>query len=447
MRFRRRFWLFLIAVLPTFAASAAEPDARFASGVAVRYENVVTDPAGIAYLRELDRELTRLFRLPGGARCEVLVRAGEGSAAVRRRSDGVTEIVLPASFAERRGDPALTGVLAARLTLARLGLPDRGSELPPWLAAGLNDELKVNRRAGRIVRNNRYFPLLRVLADLDRTPDFRALMKTSGPAFTGIEGDAFGELSRFLLEYLAGLSGERSAADPEPAEEGEPPFRGRRTAAVGDYAAACLTGRTEEEAYAALLKPLLESPEGARRLRLAMLRAAFHFRAPRPAASLLRRLPGTLVIGYHPLDAEGNLSETAVKAPAAELAVLLASGHPEAVAAQQALAAALRELAIGSSEEVEGDFRELIRTVDRMTGRDPAGERRQLAAAVTALERSARRRLALERRLLAAERELYPAAEWPPEGIGADDGALSAASAAFLAAEEEKFLAPARFSR
>ncbi len=423
---------FLILLLLTVAAVAARGnavDARLPSGITIHYENAVTDRDGVAFIRELDRELTRLFGLPAGGRCAVVIRNGAERAAAFRRPDGTAVILLPLSFIEHRDDPAMIGSLAARLTLGRLNLADRGQELPPWLTAALTDVLKVNRRSARILRNVRYFPLLRVLVDLGHTPDFRAVMQVQDVTFTGAAAEAFGEISRFLLEYLAGVKNSRNAVS------------------VGDYAAAILTGRTEAEAYGATLGNVMGSPEQKRHLQIAMLRAAYNFRTPRPAESILRRLPELLTVSYHTLDAGGEATGPLVKAPAAELVSLLAAGHPEAVAVQQQTVMALRDFAVGAPEELQPGMQRLIRLVERLTGRDPAGEKKALQKARLAVEKAARQRLALETRLLEAERERFPFSGLPTGWDGGDNGALSQAAWERLKEEEEKYLAPVSFRR
>ena len=432
----KRTWSILLVCLavPYWACAAprspaADTDKRTASGVIVRYRaGTRHHPGGFEFVRDLDRELTRIFRAPGGAgACVVLVdRAhpvGPVTSSVRGR---VREIRLPENFVSRENDPAFRAELAAHILAARFGLPGECRPLPGWIGLGLEGLRRNSLSAGRLVRDQQNYPVLRGLLGAGYLPDFRALMRLKKCDFTGSAYPAACEFSRFLLEAFRRASTLKHNA-------------------LGDYTAGMLRGDLPEaQLYRTFLLPALTgrrrnaaAVNEAEAFRQAAEQAAFNFRTPRPAAELLKLLPDILrftVAGPNGKPVSGD---------AAMIPDMLHEKHPSAYAARQTIQYRIQQYARMFSPELQGASGELLNAVVRMDGKEPEKERAALARARNALEIRLAEWARVEAFLEECERKyVNPCLLFRPElsTVSEPDEFLSEAEKAFFDEIEKKYL-------
>ena len=408
---------------------AADTDKRTASGVIVRYRaGTRHHPGGFEFVRDLDRELTRIFRAPGGAgACVVLVDrahpAGPVTSSVRGR---VREIRLPENFVSRENDPAFRAELAAHILAARFGLPGECRPLPGWIRLGLEGLRRNSLTAGRIVRDQQNYPVLRGLLGAGYLPDFRALMRLKKCDFSGSAYPAACEFGRFLLETFRRASTLKRNA-------------------LGDYTAGMLKGDLpESQLYRTFLLPALTgrhrrsaAANEAEAFRLAAEQAAFNTRTPRPAADLLKLLPDILRFTVSGTDGKP------VSGDAAAIPDMLKNKHPASEAARQTVLYQLLRYARMYSPEIMGASGELLNAVSQMTGKAPEKERAALARARNALEIRLAEWARVEAYLEECERKyVNPCLLFQPElsTVSEPDEFLSEAEKAFFDAVEKKYL-------
>lgn len=433
-RIMRKRWIILFCCAMPLIARAApplpQPDAekRTASGVVVRYRaGTRHHPGGFEFLRDLDRELTRIFRAPGGAgACVILVDRANPAGPVASRVRGrVREILLPEDFVSRQADPAFRAELAAHILAARFGLPGECRPLPGWIRLGLEGLRRNSMSAGRIVRDQQNYPVLRGLLGAGHLPDFRALMQLEECDFSGSAHAAACEFGRFLLETFRRISTLKNNA-------------------LGDYTAGMLKGDLpEDKLYRTYLLPAITGPrrsgtsDEATFFRLAAEQAAFNGRTPRPAADLLKQLPDVLkfsVMGPDGKTLSGDI---------AAIPELLHGKHPAAAAAQQFVRGRLMRYARTFSPEILGAAGELLNELARLSGESPEAERAALVRARRRLEKKLGEQAAVEAYLEACERKFIPPCIlFRPElsTVSAPDDFLTGAERAFFDEVEKKYL-------
>lgn len=345
-----------------------------ASGVTVLYRaGTLQKPGSIEFLRELDREITRLFRAPPGiGSCRILVdREHSKPLAVRSRKN-IREILLPENFTDFSEDPAFRAELAGEILGGRFGLRGRLQPLPGWIGCGLEGIRQNARSAGRIVRNQQYYPVLRGLLGIDCIPDFRALMQLEDCRFSGTAGAAVNEFGRFLLETFAGLSSLKRNA-------------------LGDYTAEMLKGiRKEPDIYRSTLYPAMTTGRYAGMTDAEFLRqqaglAAFNYRTPQSAQNLLARLPGLLDFEVR---SPKDTAKILLKGKAADLPGLMEEKKTEALLAQMQLRQKIQRFSSEFPPEILPAAGSLLAALNSITGKDPEKERAALQSGLQKLEQT-----------------------------------------------------------
>lgn len=389
----------VLLLSPSVLRGANEPEGTVTgSGVELLYEpGAERRSEKLDALRELDRELTRLFRAPPArrGRCRVIFSAARRSDALEmRRTTERTDILLGDRFYEiYETDPAFRRKLVRALLLARFAAVEGSRPLPEWIGAGLDGIVAANRSSGRIARNIRYYPVLRSLLMTGNMPDFRELTLVADARFTGSALQAFEELSRFLLETASAASSLKDNA-------------------LGDYVMMIVSNnRRPEEAYDLTIRRLLGamSPgvSAERMLQLAAERLAFNSRTPRPGDHSQALLPEVLTIEYIPLGRDGKVTPGAAKtkAPFETLPTLFKNRHPDAVNIRLDQVRRLRDFAFGFPAEVLPYSEKIVMILDQSNGSDPEAERKELLAAVGELNAALRRQAAIEKELEKVENE------------------------------------------
>ncbi len=390
--------LFLL-VWPCLLRAANEPEGTVTgSGVELLYEpGAERRSEKLDSLRELDRELTRLFRAPPArrGRCRVIFSAARRSDALElRRTPERTDILLGDRFYEvYETDPAFRRKLIRALLLARFAAVEGSRSLPEWIGAGLDGIVAANRSSGRIARNIRYYPVLRALLMSNNAPDFRELSLVSDPNFNGSALQSFEELSRFLLETASAASSLKDNA-------------------LGDYVMMIVSNnRRPEEAYDLTIRRVLGAMSpgvpAERMLQLAAERLAFNSRTPRPGDHSQSLLPGVLTIEYSPLGSDGKVKPGAAKTKASFeiLPSLFKNRHPDAPNIRLDQTRRLRDFAFGFPVEVLPYSEKIVMILEKSDGSDPEAERKELLAAVAELNAALRRQAAIEKELEKIENE------------------------------------------
>ncbi len=389
----------LLLVSPFALRAANEPEGTVTgSGVELLYEpGAERRSEKLDVLRELDRELTRLFRAPPArrGRCRVIFSAARRSDALEmRRTTERTDILLGDRFYEAyEADPVFRKKLTRALLLARFAAVEGARPLPEWIGAGLDGIVAANRSSGRIARNIRYYPVLRSLLISNNMPDFRELTLVENPRFTGATLQSFEELSRFLLETSSAASSLKDNA-------------------LGDYVMMIVSNnRRPEEAYDMTIRRVLGamSPgvSAELMLRFAAERMAFNSRTPRPGDNALALLPGVLTIEFMPLGRDGKVKTGAAKEKASfeTLPLLFKNKHPDAANIRLDQIRRLRDFAFGFPAEVMPYSEKIVMLLEKSDGSDPEEERKSLAAAVIGLNGALRRQAAIENELEKVENQ------------------------------------------
>ena len=360
------------------------------SGIKVIYRaGTLQKPDGIALLRELDREVTRLFRAPPGlGACRIIVdRSFTGSIEFRSRGK-VREIFLPENFYEHSADLRFRGQLTGEILGGRYGLRGQLRPLPVWIVLGMEGIRQNAQTAGRIVRVQQYYPVLRGLMGIGSMPDFRALMQLDGGEFSGSARLAVCEFGRFLLETFARTSSVKQNA-------------------LGDYAAEMLKGeRKEPDIYRTTLLPVMTSGRH-KNLTEEMFfktyatRAAFNYRSPRPAEELLKLLPEKLTFEVPSPTEKGKT----LKGNMMDLPGMLAEKKMEAIAAQIQIRQKLQGFISEFSPEIAAASGPLFAAMTSMTGSSPEEERAALEKGRIILETQLKNWMKVEKYLEEAEQK------------------------------------------
>ncbi len=391
--------LLALIFLPAALAASTDPEGTgTASGVELLYEpGAERRSEKLDLLREVDRELTRLFRAPPArrGRCRVIFSAARRDDALEmRRSPERTDILLGDRFYEKfETDSVFRHAVVRALLLARFGAIEGARRLPEWIGAGLDGVIAASHGSGRIARNVRYYPVLRAFLMTGSVPDFRALSLVENARFSGSALQAFEELSRFLLESAAAASSLKDNA-------------------LGDYTMMIVSNnRRPEEAYDLTLRRIFGSlspgVSAEEMLRLAAGRLAFNARTPRPGANSLSLLPGVLQIEYFPLGRDGKIAPGAVKrkAPFETLPGLFRDKHPDAANVRLELVRRIRELGFGFPVEALPYSEKLVMIIEQSNGLDPARESKALLTAAAGLNDALRHQIAVEKELEKMENE------------------------------------------
>ncbi len=389
---KRIFLSFLLVGLAAAAAAVSfspqDFEKKTASGVEVRYRaGTLHLSGGIEFLQELDRELSRIFLAPPGAgACRIIVDRARSPREIscQIRSDR-HEIYIGESFVRFQADPVYRGELAARILCARFGLKKSAASLPGWMICGLEGIRQNQQSSGKILRNMRYYPVLRGLLGAGIMPDFRAFMQLDKWDFSASIQPAMNEFGRLLLESFARISSVQNRA-------------------LGDYTADVLTGiRPESESYRIYLQPAMIRFMGGTGndqefFRAAAEQAAFNPRSPRPAEALLDRLPEALKFSVSRQDGKKK-----VIGSIQDLPLMFAVKNPHRQTARRQILLKLQYFQRELPADAQPAGNDLILAVRNLAGEDPRKERILLDERRNHLVQALQKQKVLERYLLDAE--------------------------------------------
>ena len=169
-----------------------------------------SDPESLATieeLRALDNQITTLFRVSGRRlprRCCVKVSSQLPPGELRMEFKP-REWLL--SFNDRGGQWHGQCQLWRRLTGVLLLSKIPGAEpplspdfLPGWIAAGIASRLQSSKESELLLSRNRYFPVLRALAEQGKFPDFRQMRQLTPELLAPPAMGWYRELGRAMLE-------------------------------------------------------------------------------------------------------------------------------------------------------------------------------------------------------------------------------------------------------
>ncbi len=430
----RGIWAAWLMAAAGVVAGAAEPAAiHTASGTEIVYVAAADrSEEGLEYLRELDREIGRLFHAPSvrGGRLRIVLSPERGAdVAVLRRTEQRTELLLGDHFFRAAEQFAFRRRLTGLLLLARFDSAGGVRELPDWVIMGLDGVLAANRSSGRIARNIHYYPLLQALIQSGHLPDFRTLTGFREADFSGAALEGMRELCRFMLETAAQYSSVQDNA-------------------LGDYAVGCLNSdRRAEDVYEATIgRRLAGVRPGLTEQQLwsqAANRAAFNSRTPRPGAYSLKLLPGILQFEYAAVGKDGEASGKKRKGTFLDLPRLLREEHPSAALLQRQLVAAVREFSNGLPGDVLPYSEKLAAAIEQQTGSAFSGGESQLREALAELEQALKHQAAVEELLEKVEKERispYVFFRRELEEVSVPDDAASRAVTKFLDETEKRYL-------
>ena len=130
----------ILILLPAFLLHGApiqlpDNEMQTSSGITVVFRGGTMQQSGsIEFLRELDRELTRLFRAPPGTgSCRIVVDRQHPVPLAVRSEIQIREILLSENFAEQRENPVFRAELAGEILAGRFGLRGKIKPLPVWM--------------------------------------------------------------------------------------------------------------------------------------------------------------------------------------------------------------------------------------------------------------------------------------------------------------------------
>ena len=427
-----KFFGILLGIMLLWSTSAAEVKTVgdvTASGVVIFYQPGARHlSGGVELIREIDREVTRLFNAPPGTgHCRILIFAGQpGDTVEVRQKDGVREILLGEEFPKQRANGTFESALAARLLAARFRIVDGGNPLPPWAASGFSAILHANRTSGVIARNIRHFPYLRLLLERETMPDFRLIMTLPRVRFTGAAAVAMAEFGRFLLEAFGNVSSISKNA-------------------LGDYMAGVMEGKwPEEELFQTHLVPALaKNGDWKTVLNHLAERAAFNSRTPRPAAFARKTLENLLLFPVPIYAKDGTPTGETYEGNFEILPRLRAQRHPDGAKLQLQVAKNLADFSRSLDETSAAAVVQLQIAIQHLKGVSPDAERAGLIAARARVEQALERRLQMELRLEKAESELiHGTVRLAPalQELDEDEEFLSRRGLEFLQENEQKYL-------
>lgn len=424
----KKVFLLLLAATLWGGVWAEEPTGgRTGSGIELWHEKGAERRQSASdLLRELDREITRLFRAPPArrGRCRIFFSAARRDDECRmRRTPAQTDILLGDHFeAAWQTNPAFRRQLLRALLLARFAAVEGDLALPDWVGAGLDGVLDANRTSGRVARNIRYYPALRALLIAGNAPDFMAAVNLESPRFSGVEEKFYRELCRFLLETTSAVSSLKANA-------------------LGDYVMAVVSNnRRPDEAWDATLRPRLAAIQPGMSAEALLLfaaeRSAFNSRSPRPGTAALAVLPRELAIEYGKLNADGSVGLARQQGDYADLPLLFKQRHPQAVGLRDQLVQRLRFFGNTLSESAMPFTEKMIAELQALDGRgDPRDKAAALRAVRSELEAALRTQAAVE-----SELEKQETLHVPLLLLYSDDFSLAAQRDQVLSSEALKFL-------
>lgn len=353
-----------IFILLTTAAAELEQDGRTSSGIALFYEKgSERDQKLIAEIRDMDRELTRLFRAPDtrGRQCRIIFSPAIPPGRIESVPGQTSYDVLLNDRFPAATDAELRGKLAGTLLALRFGIK-QNAPLPDWITAGMEHIRQSNLTSGRISKNARYFPILRAMLGASTIPDWRNLVTQSTAKRSGIDLQVYHELSRVTLEILAHASSLTNNG-------------------LGDYAAGMLENRREpaELFQATLLRQMDNARPGTPAddlMRQAYTSAAFNFRTPLPANLALEQLPMLLLISYSRTGKDNKV----IQQPGSytDLPFLFQQKHLEAGLLRDRMTTRLREFNTGLPAEAAVHCENLRFKLEQITETNPEQQAKEL---------------------------------------------------------------------
>lgn len=397
--------VFFTAMLPLSGADTT------ADGV----EIVGGNRENLRELRELDRQLCTLFRITSRRspiQCRVLLTEEVPPGVLRfgvKKNLWLIEIHPDALLRPRNF--GLCRQLLGYLFAAKAGvLPPEADYFPDWVVAGIEARLAASHHAERLLRSNRFFPILRSGCRTGRQPDFRLLMALPAEKMPPAVRMWFDELSRLFLET--------AAAHSPPTDN-----------ALLDYVMLNLTGKgSESEIYAATLRRVFLAAAGKippgrfrenwenltgdekvqRFLEYSADRAACNEYFPRPPEWTAEEFRRVRNLSYPVLDQEGNPTGEERSLLLEEMPGFLVT-RPDATALKLRKIGELNLLLPGAAPEIIRSFRRLadaIRALPEVRSDTMPGAEEAFLKAIAEVEETLRR-ISLREAWFEAEAEKF----------------------------------------
>ena len=412
------------------------------------------DQATLRALRDLDRQLCGLFRVssrrPGAVRCRIAFSNQLPPGTVRcEEKNRLRTVEFNPSSGGWRDDFALRKRLLGHLFAAKCGIeaPRNPDFFPDWAVAGIDARLLAARHAERLMRNNRYWPVLRCGCEIGALPDFRRMMELPFLQLPPAAGLWYGELSRLLLETAADDSSPvdnaladyvilRASAKGTEAEI----FRatlGRVLLAAADrkLPLRCRDGWTE----------LSDDAKIQRYLEFAAERAAYHEYFPKPPARMSGEFRRVRDLEYPSSDDPENPGNATLTAALERMPDVLLDRR-DAAELKSRKSRELESILAGADPEFARELHELSAAVLRLPERSADRSRTaeaELARALARVEETLRR--IESRELWLDEMELRFRSPFERNAVeldivGRPDPVLSEKAAAYLEETERFYL-------
>ncbi len=365
-------------------------------------------------IRELDRELTRIFKAPAvrNRKCSISIAGDSEVLKISRDSKKNYRVFIGANFPADKSAAArrdLAGALLAMRFAVEFNAP-----LPEWLAAGLEHVRLSNRTSGRIIRNSRNYPFLRAILSCDSPPDWRNIISAPPAEKYGAELKVYQELSRAAMEIFVSLY--------TPGNN-----------ALGEYAAGMLAKKMpHDELFKKTVEKSAVESSGAKSFEKFMeemqIKTAFNSRNPRSADYSLRQLERILTVSGKP-DAWFTV-----------LPERIGSKDVDAVFQRSRMAGELRRFSNGIAPDLTAYAVKLAAMIEKIDG---GSSPKELQTCYLAFRNALRERLKLESMLEAAEmKHVSPFLIYADElrEIERQETVLSAEGIEFLNEVEKKYL-------
>ncbi len=372
------FFLLLLFPAMLCGREQTEYDSRTSSGIIFVYaKGTERNDRIVREIRSMDQELTRLFRLPkclegrkrvviSGAVPDRNIEFAEG----REHTD--IRISNRLDIAE---NPEARHRMAGILLALRAGVAPN-HPLPRWISAGLEHIRRSNQSSGRIVRNSRYYPVLRAMLTAGISPSWRQIAVTEPPPMTGVERQVYEELCRVALEIFATYS---TATDNALSRY-----------AVGMVEKKQSSGELFDNTVCRRLGTAYPGISAEELLKISEERAAFNSRTPRPASSAAAKLDKLLKLKYTGKDKKEQIEDIAV------LPGLFWHNPEEASQIRDRLCAAMYEFKFSLAGNVSAAVLELIQVLNSLDKDADGEEAAEILQAVDRIRAEIRRQQRLE---------------------------------------------------
>ncbi len=388
---------------------------RTSSGITAEYRRGAPRHSTLMKeIRELDRELSRIFKAPaaGKRKCRIFIGGDSNVLKISKDRKNNYSVFIGENFPADKSSAArrdLAGALLAMRFAVEFKAP-----LPEWLAAGLEHVRLSKRDSGRIIRDSRNYPFLRAILSCDSAPDWRSIISSPPVEKHRADQKIYQELSRAAMEIFVSLH--------TPGNN-----------ALGEYAAGMLAKKLpHDELFKKTVEKSAIESSGAKSFEKFMeemqIKTAFNSRNPRPADYSLLQLERILTVS-------GTSDAWFTVLPER-----IGSKDVDAVFQRSRMAVELRRFSNGIAPDLTAYAVKLAAMIEKIDGDSSPKE---LQECYVAFRNALRRRLKLESMLEAAEmKHVSPFLIYADElrEIERQETVLSAEGIEFLNEVEKKYL-------